>query len=239
MNQSHQTRTLLLTSVVLLGCQAPGPTASHSALEGADTLVFLERVTESAHGSDQRPLNALAWRSTDGRLDPIDLPEPAMHAVALGELVYWVDGAHRLHRFEGGADELLAEGVFARPIANGERVFFVQGDTGEAQTIHWHDVHGDDGRLATDLYQLGSLAAAPDDSALLGVGSVNGGVAGLWVIPLDGEPRCLSNCGLRVGRPWGDAFVAPPGDASGLTFDGDEVHWDTPAGRVSRSWGPL
>lgn len=220
-------------ALAVSGCEVAEPVGSgFEAITDAPTLVFHRQLVSPAPGSDERPLYSLAWRHPDGHVEPIELP-PVMHAVALDGEVYWVDRSHRLHR---GADEILAEGVFARPIVRGERLVYVTGGAGEPQTIHWRDDHGG-GELGTELYQLGALAPAPDGSALLGVGSLDGGVAGVWVVPLDGdEARCLSNCDLRVGSDWGERFVAPPGAADGLTFDGDHVRWDTPAGRVERRW---
>lgn len=222
-------------ALVASGCEVTDPVGvGAEGLTDAPSLVFHRRVVEPAPASDQRPLYSLAWRHADGHLEPIDLP-PAMHAVAVGGEVYWVDAAHRLHR---GEAEVLAEGVFARPIVHDERLVYVQGGAGQPQTIHWRDDSGS-GELATGLYQLGALTAAPDGSALLGVGSRNGGVAGVWVVPLDGaDARCLSNCDLRIGGDWGEAFVAAPGDATALSFEGDRVRWDTPAGRVEREWRP-
>ncbi len=221
-------------AVVAGACEVSEPVSSGSeGLDEGPTLVFHRRVAHPSPGSDERPLYSLAWRHADGRVEPLELP-PAMHAVALDGMVYWVDAAHQLRR---GETEVLAEAVFARPLVHGDRLIYVQGGAGEPQTIRWLDASGDDGALATDLYQLGALAAAPDGSALLGVGSTNGGVAGVWVVPLDGsDARCLSNCDLRVGSDWGGRFVAPPGAADALTFDGDRIRWDTPAGRVERRW---
>lgn len=229
---------LALASLVgATGCEVAEPSGSASvALSEAPVLVSHRRVSEPAPGSDGRPLYALAWRDSTGELTPIDLPRPALHAVALDEQVFWVDGDHALHRYASGADEWIADGVFARPIAREECIFFVQGGAGEPQTVRWIAVDGTEGRLATRLYQLGALTLAPDESALLGVGSTNGGVAGLWVLPFRGDARCLTNCELRVGGDWGDAFVPAPAAADGLTFEGDEVRWDTPAGPVTRTW---
>lgn len=215
------------------GCEVDEVGSGAERIGSEPRLVFHRRVVSPAPGSDQRPLYTLGWCDGSGRVEPIDLP-PAMHAVALDGEVYWVDADHRLRR---GETEVLAEAVFARPIANGERLVYVQGGAGEAQTIHWRDREGREGALATELYQLGGLALAPDESALLGVGSMNGGVAGVWVVPLDGsETHCLSNCDLRVGDDWGEAFVPAPGAPDALTFEGDFVRWDTPAGRVERRW---
>lgn len=221
-----------------LGCQSVEPSGSTGAeLEPAPTLVFHRRAVTPAPGSDQRPGYTLAWEHPDGRLEAIALPRPAVHAVALGPELYWVDADHRLHHRERGhRDEPVAEAVFAAPIAERGLVVFVTGDVGEAQTLHWRDAHGGSGRVPTGLYQLGGLRLAPDGTAVLGVGSTNGGVAGVWVVPLEGDARCLSNCGLRVGEPFGEAFVPSPGAADALVFEGDRVRWDTPAGPVTRRW---
>jgi hypothetical protein len=67
------------------------------------------------------------------------------------------------------------------------------------------------------------------DGSLLFVGSELGGVAGVWIVDGHGA-RCLTNCELRVGRPWGDAYRALPADVATLSKVGDRVEWQTAEG---------
>jgi hypothetical protein len=81
--------------------------------------------------------------------------------------------------------------------------------------------------LDRTLYALGALRFAPDGRTVLGVGSVNGGVAGLHVFGDEGS-ACLSNCSLRTGAfSVQEQTPLPFGE---LRFEGDEVAWDGPDG---------
>ena len=219
------------------GCRSEPVGGGSAALDGSRTLVMHRRVAHPAPGSDQRPLYTLAWRSADGTVEPIALETPVIHAVALGETIYFVDPQHDLYRHEDGSSSLVSEGVFARPVVDAGRVAWTDGAPGE-QLLRWRAVGGPQGLVRTGLYQLGLLRFTPDGSAIVGVGSTDGGVAGVHVVPLADEPaRCLTNCELRAGRPWPEgAFVPNPAAADGFSFEGSTLRWDTAAGRVRRDW---
>ena len=61
------------------------------------------------------------------------------------------------------------------------------------------------------------------------VGSEVGGVSGVWIADGTGV-RCLTNCDLRTGQPWGDRYVAPPGNTATVRVSGTQVEWRTPDG---------
>ncbi|HJK90298.1 MAG TPA: hypothetical protein RMH85_08935 [Polyangiaceae bacterium LLY-WYZ-15_(1-7)] len=258
-------RSLFVSALLvgLVGC-TPGRSggevgAEAQALEGARSsgrrLVKAEQVWAPPPGGDGAPLHALAWEHGDGTRTPVELP-PVVDAVAFGDAIAWVDG-ERVLRLD---EVVLARGVFAAPrrSPDGARAAWVvareEGPRLEAEL--WvaeldglaavagalaageAPRGGEIARFPTGLQSLGALRWAPDGRSVLGVGAQPSGVAGLWRIDAEGgEARCLSNCDLRVGEDWGDRYVRPPGSASALRFEGDEVVWDGADARpVRRRW---
>jgi hypothetical protein len=106
-------------------------------------------------------------------------------------------------------------------------LYVAQKDAGAE--VHVLDADGADRVLTTGLASAGLLAPQPDGTIFF-VGARNGGVAGLWSISA-GKTRCLTNCDLRTGQPWGDRFVPPPGDTAAISVAGQRVEWDAYDGR--------
>ncbi|UJR79439.1 hypothetical protein [Sandaracinus amylolyticus] len=146
-----------------------------------------ELATATTVGTDERPTNDVALRLREG--------------------VAYVDRDARLVVIDGeGREHAIGDEVLAPPITDGARLVWCDEratifELRDAQPI----------ALAHAPGPMAPLAILEDGSIAL-VGSTNGGVAGLWLF--DDELRCLTNCALRVGRPWGDAYTPPPAGAS-------------------------
>ena len=220
--------------VCLLACATDPVGSTGQPLESGPRLVHSQRVWASPSGTDGVPRYTLAWESADGTRSPAGVGV-VTHAVEWNGGALYVDVERRL-QWEG---ELVAENVVDVPAVSpdGSRFAYVVVEEDRAGTraaLHVSDGSNDEVWDRT-LLNLGALRFAPDGSAVLGVGSVNGGVAGLQVVSADGA-RCLTNCDLRVGESWGDAFIPAPGSASALMFEGDRVAFDAPQGRITEVW---
>ena len=85
-------------------------------------------------------------------------------------------------------------------------------------------------------HRLGSLRGSAtrlsprSDGKVVFIGSELGGVSGIWIADSHGI-RCLTNCDLRVGRPWGDAYRTLPGETDTVRFVESRVEWQTAEGR--------
>ncbi len=206
--------------------------------------MFSSRVWTAPVGGDAPARYAVQWRYADGRLEDVGIGRPVVAAVEFDGSVYFVDGSETLFRFSEG-ETLVHRDVLEAPALSeqGDRLAYVVRDETGPESVR-AEVHlvldGRDVVVDRSLQSFGAARFTPDGAALLGVGAGEGGVAGVHRIALavDGDAvgaRCLSNCELRVGRPWTN-FVANPGSAQALQFDGDQVSWDAHGERAVRSW---
>lgn len=233
-------RPVLLPLLLCMACGTPQPGAVQEPLARDGARLVRDRVVWAppSSGADGAPLTTLAWEHADGSRTPVDVG-PVVHAVVWRGAVVYVDRG--LHLWREGEDQPWAEGVPAAPAVSpdGSALAYVvahEGAEGTHAEVHVRTASAD--RVVDrSLLAFGALRFSPDGGVLLGVGSVNGGVAGVHAIDLGSGARvCLSNCELRVGQPWGDAFVPPPGDPTALRFEGDELVYDTPAGLARLRW---
>jgi hypothetical protein len=186
------------------------------------------QVDEVPGGTDTPPRFAIALRATDGTKTPLESRALA-HVTFSGGLAL-VDSTRRLVVVAAdGARRVLAEEAGAPPArgARGELVYVAQADTGAE--VHVLEPGGADRVIATGLASAGLLAPQPDGTTLF-VGARNGGVAGLWTIGSSGS-RCLTNCDLKTGEPWGDRFVPPPGEVAAIKIVGARVEWQAHDGK--------
>ncbi|MEM9071052.1 MAG: hypothetical protein AAGE52_21250 [Myxococcota bacterium] len=218
----------------IAGCASREDVSATSSSLNPDRELVRSALWTLAAGSDQEPAYLLAWEAADGTRTASGLG-PVLHGVRWRDQIAYVDRAHTLRLSE--ESQPLATDVVGAPVVSEDVLGFVRID--ETARGTWFELHRVSDRhrvLARARGSLGDLRIAPGGQAIFGVGARNGGVAGLWVADAAGL-RCLTNCNLRVGEPWGDAFVPPPSTDT-LRFDGPEVLFDTPHGAMRRRWQP-
>lgn len=195
----------VLPALFCLGCSAATPAAAPLA-EGP-VLVALEDASE---GLDARPRWRVAFERADGSRAPVDV-EASDFVPRWRDGAALIDPARRLYQvWPDGQRRMLAPEVLALG-TDGSRLAFAEArDLGVALRVH-------DGERATTLAEGLSSAAMlrVEPERVLFVGARPGGVAGVWVADADGA-RCVTNCDLRTGQPWGDRFVPPPSDPAAL-----------------------
>lgn len=117
-----------------------------------------------------------------------------------------VDSERRLYQVWPFERRMLAANVSALAGDTEHLVYVTQNHDGLC--IRLHD-GASERILARGLASAGALKIEAE--RVLFVGAANGGVAGVWQVSLSGgEAHCVTNCDLRTGEPWGDAFVPPP-----------------------------
>lgn len=215
-----ETAVIASFGLALCGC-ASEPTPA-GVVRDEDVEVKRE-LDELPGGTDTPPRFALALRATDGTRMPLEAR--ALAHVTFNSGVAVVDSERRLLIVSSdGARRVLAEQAGAPPArgSRGELVYVAQKDTGAE--VHVLEAGSSDRVVASGIASAGLLAPQPDGSILF-VGARNGGVAGLWIISA-GTSRCLTNCELETGEPWGDRFVPPPGDTAAIKVEGTRVQWE-------------
>jgi hypothetical protein len=211
---------------ISLGRCASEPSAAPVIRE--ESVEVNRQADEVPGGTDTPPRFALALRAADGTRTPLESRALA-HVTFNGGLAL-VDSERRLVVVAAdGARRVLAEEAGAPPARGprGELVYVAQKDSGAEVRIL--ETGGADRVIATGLASAGLLAPQPDGRTFF-VGARNGGVAGLWRIGAEGS-RCLTNCDLETGQPWGDRFVPPPGEVAAIKVVGTRVEWDAHDGR--------
>lgn len=221
-----------------LGCAPTEPGSHTSTLDVTRRLVPSAVVFAAPEAGDGATRRTYAWERADGTREPSGLPVAIDAQEHRGD-VYLVTPDARLLRFVEGdpsREELVARSVIDRVAVSAHALAYVVVDDGAqttASVLHRREA-GRDVVLDRTLYALGALTFAPDGRTLIGVGSENGGVAGLHVFDDEGR-RCLTNCEHRTGRS--DPAQWTPLPASPLRFEGDAVSWDDERGATrSATW---
>src|SRR5690606_19490782 len=190
--------------------------------------VVATRMQNSApDGTDAPPRVSLARLTEDGAVVPI--PGDYVHAVAFRVGQAAVTGARELYLVRGDASKsLLARHVDGLPAQADDGALVYTARFGDTVEIHWLSLDGTNHRLAS--FQGSATRLSPQgERQVVFVGAKRGGVSGTWIADAQGA-RCLTNCALRVGKPWGDAYRAPPGDGSKVRIVGYTVEWQTAQG---------
>lgn len=239
----------LLASTVLVACAVETPTAAPaSAALGAPSLppgartlvtmpdgriVVLRTLSGAPLGGDGPTQLALGLVRGE-QVTPLELPSPAVHAARWGDaaVILGADGSLWRMGVDGGP-VLVAREVVTEPAISddGAVLAYVARDGSLAYALRVIDAAGTR-TIARDVPSAGALRFSPDARALVFVGRSRGGVAGLHAISLDAPtdapsaPRCLTNCDLVTGQPWGMRFVPPPAGAAAMRFIGDDVAYE-------------
>jgi hypothetical protein len=235
---------LWLLMVMLVACAAEVPAAPTSARlapsplpNGARTLVVMGAAelvaltaVEAPPGGDGPTQLTLALVRGD-HVAPLALPSPAIYAAAWARdaVVLSADGTLRRLGADGSVT-LVARDLVTEPAlsAHGLVLAYVAHDGDLAYALRVIEA-GQTRTIARDVPSAGALRFAPDARALVFVGRSTGGVAGLHTISLETSEdatRCLTNCTLITGQPWGEEFVPLPAGTDALHFDGDEVFYE-------------
>jgi hypothetical protein len=202
------------------------------ALPGAE-LVALRTLFEAPEGAGD-PTQLALGVVRGGQVTPLELPSPALGAVAWGDVaaVLSVDGTLR----RVGADALpvlVARDVVTEPAVSddGRVLAYVAHDGSLGYALRVLEA-GRTRTIARDVPHAGALRFSPDVRTLVFIGASRGGVMGLHSLAVDAPPdgsvlpRCLTNCELVTGQPWGARFVPLPAGARALRFEGDDVLYD-------------
>jgi hypothetical protein len=212
-------------SLVLLGCSASSTPAARVALEPSTTVEIVRVVSAPPTGGDGPEIVELAITRGGARLT---VPR-AIGGVAFGDAALVLLPDRSLARLTGEPDGVAAidTAVDFVPVVSpsGDVFAYARSDDGLAHALIVEDAQG--ARILADgLASIGALHFV-DGERLVFVGARSGGVAGLWIVRTTSDARasCLTNCALRTGQPWGDAFVPPPTDLGSLRLDGDGLHF--------------
>ena len=201
----------LAVLLALLGaaCVSAAP-QQPAAQRGAPLVVATPLGNDTPPGSDAVPMYSLAFQYPDGTRVPI--AEPASAYAPFRDGVALIDGKRRLLLISpDGSTRPLAASTATTPIPGPSGELYYVALYGEVAELHRLAAAGRDRVIARETRSVGLIAPQADDSVLF-VGARNGGVAGIWrVAPGATSARCVTNCELESGRPWGQAFVAPPG----------------------------
>src|SRR5690606_32349581 len=126
-----------------------------------------------------------------------------------------------------GQRRMLASGGSGALATDGERLAYVVMD-GALGELRVHD-GARERTIARGLASIGVLRIAGD--RVLFVGGRPGGVAGVWLASIAGQPaRCLTNCDLVTGTDWRPRFVPPPASPDAFEVTPGAVAWIDPSG---------
>jgi hypothetical protein len=238
-------RLLTMTCLIIVaaGCQNEGggspAEARRSAAIPAVELVVTRVIWEAPSGAGDPSQVELGWLEADGSVTPLPLTEPVVAWVAWGHEAVVTDRDGDLWTVDrDGRRGQLGQDVVGRPAVSddGELLAYVVRDDLHGEVRVRRRIGGPR-VVARDLGSAGALRFAPEGHHLLFVSSWPGRVAGLFAADLDGgQARCLTNCDLNVGQPWGDDFVPLPSGPESLMFEGDQVSWEAEGRVVARRY---
>jgi len=210
----------MVVAVLATACASASP-QQPAANRGTPVVVATPLHNETPPGSDAVPMYQLAFEYSDGTRVPI--AEPASAYAPFRDGVALIDGKRRLLLISpDGSLRPLAASTATTPVPGPSGELYYVALYGEIAELHRLTAEGRDRVIARETSSVG-LIAPQADAGVLFVGARNGGVAGIWrVAPGASRASCVTNCDLKTGEPWGDAFVAPPGTREEL-----EQHYRT------------
>jgi hypothetical protein len=216
--------------LALLGIGCGTEPSADSVVRSTDLEVVAEPDHAPAGGNDAPPRYSVLLHGSNGAR--LSVESRVLAHVAYGGGIALIDPERRLIAVSGdGVRRVLAEEAGAPPArgSSGELLYVAQRNLNAE--VHALEPGGTDRVIATGLAGAGMLAPQADGTIFF-VGARNGGVAGagLWRISGDSS-RCLTNCDLETGKPWGDLFVPPPGEAAAIEVVGERVEWDAHDGK--------
>ncbi len=220
-------KTLPFVSFALLAACTPPPGGASSPVTAQESVVVRETVAEIPESGDGPDTVLLARVDPEGAVHPIE--GPAFDGVAFqgGALVMRTDRTLEMVRDGAPTSVVDRELVFA-PVASsdGEHAAWAAERTLGEQVLVVVDREGGRAEAAQGLASIGALSfdlsTHGPSRRIAFVGATQGGIAGLWVTRADGSTaRCLTNCALRAGQPFGADHVPLPDEL--VQFDGDAI----------------
>lgn len=227
-------RVLSLVAVLVTACATDaGSAALASPLVGEDAVTIVARAGDRTlvrgaastplAQTDERPSYAMQVRGPNG---VVDSPGPALAGALVPGGAVWVLVDGTLRSADGtlvdrdALPELAvsADGTqlaYARHARAGGGVVVIELATGARH-------------LASEGLALADRPLFLPDGRLVVVGARASGVAGVWIVDPRGasQPLALTNATLRVGRPFGDAFVPPPAYHESMRVEAGALVYD-------------
>lgn len=215
----------------LLGCgqvERVHTDATPAVPENSGALVVLRPNAAVSEGPDAPPRVTLAQRQQDGTLSPIR--GEYLDAVEFRDGVARVTLQRELQVLHAnGSRSLVARELDGLPALDADGGLVYAARFGEVVELYRLRANGTQQRLAS-LRGSATRLSPRSDGTVVFIGSELGSVSGIWIADSHGA-RCLTNCALRVGRPWGDAYRALPGQTATVRFVGANIEWETAEGR--------
>lgn len=227
----HALRVVLLGAALSLwacGQVERSRTSSARAAPDAGAIVVLRPADATPAGLDAPPRVTLAQRGPNGRLVPLRGEYLAAIEFRGGVAAVTLDRELQLLR-ANGSRSLLAKEVAGLPVLDGEGALVYVARFGAVVELYRLGRDGTQRRLAS-LRGSATRLSPRSDGTVVFIGSELGGVSGIWIADSHGA-RCLTNCDLRVGQPWGHSYRALPGETDTVRFVGSTIEWTTAEGR--------
>lgn len=218
----------MLACLVLIGFAGCSETRAREApLTQPARVRVAETVSSPPEGGDGPSVVTLVEEDEQGTTP---IAGTAIGGVAMqgGALVLRPDGA--LEMVRGDSHHVVDQGVIVAPVVSqdGVHAAWVAARPLDEQALIVVDTEGARLEAATGLVSIGAIAfeATRSHRRIAFVGTVNGGIAGIWVSSVDGSmrPRCLTNCLLRTGM---DLSEMTPLPETPMEFVGDEIRWQS------------
>lgn len=229
---------LLGATLSALGCGQVERSQTSSTRAGpppTGSIVVLRTDSPIAEGPDAPPRVTLARRQHDGTLVP--LRGQYLHAVEFRDGVAAVTLGRELQLLRAnGSQSLVAKELDGLPALDREGSLVYAARFGEVVELHRLHGSGAQQRLASVRGSATRLSPRSEGTVVF-IGSERGRVAGIWIADSQGA-RCLTNCDLRVGRPWGEAYRPLPGETDAVRFVGSRIEWKTAEGRSESAPAP-
>jgi len=216
-------------SLVACGQVERSRTSSPEAVpEETDAFMVLRPASATADGPDAPPRVTLARRHQDGSWSP--LAGEYLDALEFRDGVAAVTPQRELQLLHtDGSRSLVAKELDGLPALDGAGSLVYAVRFGEVVELYRLRRHGTQQRLASFRGSATRLSPRSDGTVVF-IGAEFGGVSGIWTASPQGI-RCLTNCDLRVGRPWGGAYRPLPGETATVRFVESGIEWKTAEGR--------